>query len=161
MRKKIFFLITIILIISLFFIKNYHKFKYIKEIKRICKTEDVEVVTILAIAKVESNFREKVVSPKGAVGIMQVMPSTAEWVIKYKKVSIPNYDLKNYKDNIRIGVTYYKFLEEVFNKDLERCLAGYNAGPSRVVNGDWKKIEETRKYVKKVMFYKKIYNLFY
>jgi len=160
MGKKIWTLAIIFILASLF-LKEQHKIKYVNEIKKVCKNENIDIATVLAIAKVESGFRETVVSKKGAVGMMQIMPSTAKWIIEYKKIDMPNYNLKNYKDNIRIGVIYYKSLYKIFNGDVEKSLAAYNAGPSRVVNGKWKKIEETRKYVEKVMFYKKIYDFFY
>ncbi|OQY09438.1 MAG: hypothetical protein B6I28_03040 [Fusobacteriia bacterium 4572_132] len=161
MKMKFMWFVLILTMVFVGIIKIYPNVKYIKQIKKECREQKVEIPIILAIVKIESNFSEKVVSQKGAIGLMQIMPTTAMWIVKYKEIKIGRYDLENYKDNIKIGVTYYKYLDEMFNGDLEKSLAGYNAGPSRAANGSWKKIGETRKYVKKVIFYKKIFNFFF
>lgn len=98
-----------------------------------------------AIIKVESNFNPKAVSPKGAMGLMQLMPETA----RRNGVSDP-YDPV---ENIRGGVKYFKKLTRMFNGDLRLALAGYNAGEEAVIEYGYRipPYRETIDYVDKVL----------
>ena len=99
---------------------------------------------IKAIIRVESNFNAKAVSKKGALGLMQVMPSN----LKLLDIGDPF----NPKENIMGGARYFKSMVDRFNGKLPLALAAYNAGPGTVDKyKDIPPIEETRNYVKKVM----------
>ena len=100
---------------------------------------------IKAIIKVESNFNPRAVSPKGAMGLMQLMPETA----RRNGVSDP-YDPA---ENIRGGVKYFKKLTRMFKGDLRLALAGYNAGEDAVVEYGYRipPYQETINYVDKVL----------
>lgn len=76
----------------------------------------------LSIAKAESKFRHNLKSPYGAVGVFQLLPSTA------KTMGINPYYLS---DNIRGGLMYYKMMYKMFGS-TELALAAYNAGPVAV-----------------------------
>lgn len=156
MKKIIFF--GLIILIMIFLIKEvYFPLKNTKYIKIISEKYEIPFNNMLALIKVESGFREKVVSNKGAIGIMQIMPSTAKWIVEKNGGNYSEYNLYKYEDNIEIGAMYYSYLDKKYNGDLEKILAGYNSGVSRVENGEWKLIKETRNYVIKV----KIYRVFY
>jgi soluble lytic murein transglycosylase len=86
----------------------------------------------LSIARRESEFNETIASPVGALGLMQVMPATAEEVagnlgLPYARGRLTN----DWKYNATIGATYLAFLEEQFGPSPVMIAAGYNAGPSR------------------------------
>jgi hypothetical protein len=100
---------------------------------------------IKAIIKVESNFNPRAVSPKGAMGLMQLMPETA----RRNGVGDP-YDPA---ENIRGGVKYFKKLTRMFKGDLRLALAGYNAGEDAVVEYGYRipPYQETINYVDKVL----------
>lgn len=69
------------------------------------KKYNINPLLIASIIDVESNFRLDCQSYAGAIGIMQIMPSTAKWVAE--QMELESYDLYNFKDNIKIGVYYY------------------------------------------------------
>jgi soluble lytic murein transglycosylase-like protein len=104
---------------------------------------DIEPSLIKAIITVESNWNYNAVSNKGAMGLMQLMPSTA------KDMSVGNPF--NPEENIEGGTRYLRFLLDKFN-DLPLALAAYNAGPRTVESlGRIPYITETEQYVKKVL----------
>ena len=98
---------------------------------------NVEPSLIASIINSESSFKKDAVSSKGAVGLMQIMPSTASMVAKQLKLS--EYDLFDEQTNIKIGTYYLSTLLSYFN-NLEVAICAYNAGPSRVKS--WLKNDE-------------------
>ncbi len=157
--KKIIYLIIFISIFFLAFLW-YFPVKFMDAVKEETEVSGIEPAVILSLIKVESGFREKVVSRKGAVGLMQVMPETAQWIVKKKDLfKDSEFDLYNYSDNIKIGMAYFKYLDNKYDGDLEKILAAYNAGTNRVKTGKWKQFRETIKYVNKVRVYRYIYKL--
>ena len=100
---------------------------------------------IRAVIRQESGFRACAVSSKGAMGLMQLMPQTAE--------QFHLADPFNAADNVSAGAQYLKQLMERFKGDLNLTLAAYNAGPARV-DGDPPSvpdIPETQNYVSQVL----------
>lgn len=110
----------------------------------------VDKSLVKAVIHAESGYDPNAVSPKGASGLMQLMPKTAESL----KVS-NSFDPK---ENIRGGVRYLRFLLDTFKGDVPLALAAYNAGLSRVAQyGGIPPFLETRNYVEKVLQYRKKY----
>ena len=99
---------------------------------------------INAMITVESNWDSTAVSRKGAIGLMQIMPTTAD------DMQILNpFDPAQ---NIEAGTRYLRFLLDRFNGELDLALAAYNAGPTTVErSGGVPAIAETRKYIRKVL----------
>lgn len=98
---------------------------------------------IKAVIRVESNFNPTAVSPKGARGLMQLMPETAADL----QVADP-YDIR---ENILAGTRYLRMLLEKFNHRLPQALAAYNAGPRRLEKSQTiPPIPETQEYVRQV-----------
>lgn len=99
---------------------------------------------VKAVIKAESNWNQYAVSPKGARGLMQLMPSTA--------ADLGVYDSFDPEENIDGGVRYLRYLLNKFNGNLNLALAAYNAGPARVEKTySIPAIPETVQYVKRVM----------
>lgn len=125
----------------------------------------VDPYLIAAIIREESQYDVKAVSRVGAIGLMQVMPATANNVAR--RVGLPEVgreDLFDQETNIRIGVRYVEQLLEQFSGNLAYTIAAYNAGPIAV--GGWLTqyrgqsqeefvelipYQETRQYVKRVL----------
>lgn len=110
----------------------------------------VDTSLVKAVIHAESGYNPEAVSNKGAMGLMQLMPKTAQ-------------DLKvdncfNPSQNIRGGVKYLRFLLDTFKGDVQLAVAAYNAGLSRVAKyGGIPPFEETRNYVARVMSYQQNY----
>jgi soluble lytic murein transglycosylase-like protein len=108
------------------------------------RTYGVEEELIHAIVKQESCFNEKAHSKAGAIGLMQLMPGTADMM----KISNP----WNPEQNIQAGVKYISKMLSMFKGKKRYAVAAYNAGPGNVRK--YKGIppfRETKNYVKKVM----------
>jgi soluble lytic murein transglycosylase-like protein len=125
---------------------------YAPYVREAASKYEVEPELIRAVIKAESNGNHRAVSPKGAMGLMQLMPQTANDM----NVSNPF----NPEENIEGGTRYLRYLLEKFNGDITLALAAYNAGPQTVEKyGNVPPISETIQYVKKVFaFYKGRHN---
>lgn len=118
---------------------------YNKLIKKVAKKYQLPPALLHAMVKVESAYNPRAVSPKGAVGLMQLMPMTA------KRFKVSNrYDPEQ---NLQAGAEYLTYLLKLFNKDLRLAIAAYNAGEGSVKKYGNKipPYRETRAYVTKVM----------
>ncbi|MDD2462869.1 MAG: lytic transglycosylase domain-containing protein [Desulfobulbus sp.] len=102
----------------------------------------VDPFLIKAIIKAESNFNPTAISPKGAQGLMQLMPATAR--------DLQVADPFDPQANITGGTKYLRSLLDSFGWDIELSLAAYNAGPGNVKK-TVPNIPETREYVAKVL----------
>ncbi len=113
-----------------------------------CATEyGVDKSLVKAVIQAESGYNPNALSRKGAAGLMQLMPKTAQDL----KVS----DSFNPAENIRGGVRYLRFLLDTFKGDVAMALAAYNAGLAKVAKyGGIPPYEETRNYVARVMGYR-------
>lgn len=129
---------------------------------------------VYAVIKTESGFEKEALSPKGAVGLMQITPETAKWCSEkldraelYDFMAEPSF-------NIELGCFYLSYLLERYDGSETAALAAYNAGAGNVdkwlcdenYSDDGKTLKacpypETDRYLKKVSFYKKIYRILY
>jgi soluble lytic murein transglycosylase len=103
---------------------------YYPSIDRVCREHgNVDPFLVLALIRQESNFNERVVSPAHAVGLMQLLPATAELVARGLKMADLNQQhLTNPRVNIRLGVAFLAGQLRKYNGNLERTLAAYNGG---------------------------------
>lgn len=131
---------------------NYKAFSPL--LREASKTHGIDYSLLQALISTESGFNADAVSPKGAVGLMQVMPPTAErYGVTAGKNSTVAKKLTNPKVNIKAGARYLADLIKMFPGRLELALAAYNAGEGAVQRAGNKipNYPETQKYVKTVM----------
>jgi len=131
-----------------------------KFLKDAAKQHAVDYELLKAVAAAESGFDSAAVSPKGAVGLMQLMPATAErYGVKADKNQTAEQKLADPKTNIQAGTRHLKRLLDLFAGQIDLALAAYNAGEGAVqrAGNQVPNYKETQGYVKTVM---QLYALF-
>jgi soluble lytic murein transglycosylase-like protein len=129
--------------------------EYIRDFEEIISQASIqfkiEPSLLKAVIKAESDFDHRAVSPKGAQGLMQLMPQTAD----HMEVNDP-FDPE---ENIFGGTRYLSILLKRFKNNKELALAAYNAGPEKVDSCKGvPPITETKTFVKRVLYYYKVYS---
>ena len=140
----------------------FYPMRYSSEIREVAKEYELEPALIASMINVESSYKPERKSVKGAVGLMQLMPVTAEWLCKNLNIEYKEEALVEPKYNINLGGYYLSRLLKSFGNS-QTALCAYNAGPTNV--REWlknteysedgktlKKIpfEETRNYIQRV-----------
>ena len=157
MKKLIFFLLFIGILGggAYYALDTLFPIKYEEYVKEASGKYDIDEALIYAMIKTESGFKSTAKSHKDAQGLMQILPSTAEWIAKREKVK--DYDLHNPRDNIMLGTAYFSYLLQKTDGNIEKAWIAYNAGIGRLKDEKWRQIEETTKYVQKLNFVYPIY----
>jgi soluble lytic murein transglycosylase len=159
------------------FWRTVYPIRYQPQIAAGARAAHVDPLLVAAIVRVESHFREDDVSHAGAIGLMQLMPTTASWVagrigLRLSGTSLPH--LSQPALNVRLGAYYLAYLLQTFQGNLPEAVAAYNAGPNRVEQwlraGVWSgdeiavadiPVRETRHFVWRVMYTYEVYQRFY
>ncbi len=129
----------------IFNIKDPDIIKYNHIISKASVKYNVDAALIKAIIKMESNFDHLAVSPKGAQGLMQLMPQTAQ--------ALQVEDSFHPENNIEGGTRYLRYLLDLFEDNLPLALAAYNVGENTVIKYKNKipPYKETQEYVQRVL----------
>lgn len=117
-------------------------------------SQSLDPALVIAVAAAESAFNEKAISRKGALGLMQVMPATAErYGVAARSSSGGEHAVMEPKVNAQVGSRYLADLLRMFDGDKELALAAYNAGEGAVIKYGRQipPYPETQQYVAKVM----------
>lgn len=158
---------TIIAIILSYFLgccfAYFYPMKYEKNINLLAEKYNINGAIIASVANVESNFNSSAFSSKGAVGIMQLMPSTAKWLSEKLGEDYQENRLWEEEYNLNLGSYYLSYLIDFF-EDEKLGICAYNAGQGNVsawlknkkYSEDGKNLttipfEETRIYLQKVL----------
>lgn len=114
-------------------------------VQRIAHMHGVHPALLKAVIEVESGFNAQARSPKGAIGLMQVMPATA--------ARYGDYDLYSPEQNIDVGTRYLHDLLAMFNGNVRLAVAAYNAGENAVIRNGRQvpAYPETQRYVPMVL----------
>lgn len=158
--------------------------KYEEYIRASSEEHQVNPFLLAAIVRVESNYKPDKVSKKGAVGLMQLMPDTANWIAGHAGIEGPLEDkLTDPEINIHMGAYYVRQLIDQFassarlegtGSDYAIVAAAYNAGPGAVNrwldSGQWDgtyeqstmiPYGETRHFVERIVYYYNKYERYY
>lgn len=151
--------------LSLRFPKTYSEW-----IQTQARKNQIDPALIFAVTRQESAFKSNARSPAGAVGLMQLLPSTGFMVAKSLKLPIrKTHQLLDPKNNIQLGTRYLKMMLDKYQNNPVLALAAYNAGPSRLnrwlpdenISADiWIETipyKETRNYIQNILAYTLIY----
>ncbi|MBE0465642.1 MAG: lytic transglycosylase domain-containing protein [Candidatus Desulforudis sp.] len=155
--------------------RHYYPFHYQEMIFHYAHQHSLDPYLLAALIKTESNFRSAAESPKGALGLMQIMPNTGRWIAD--QLGEEEFDpavLTDPESNLMLGSWYLAQLFDEFNDDPILALAAYNGGRGNVQawlreerwTGEAKNLEqipfpETRQFVRKVLLNYRIYNFLY
>jgi soluble lytic murein transglycosylase len=149
---------------------------YQSDIKASAINHKVDPYLVAAIIRAETNYKTGKASKKGAIGIMQIMPDTAQWIIESAKFSnVQLTDIERRADvSIELGSWYLGSLHEQFDHNAIAAVAAYNAGPGNVRSwlndGVWDGTKETveqipfgetRHYIQRVIYYYNKYKELY
>lgn len=176
--KKLIVIIIIgiigILIFKINILPQIYPKGYSEYVEKYSQENNVDQLLIYSIIKAESNFNVNAKSRSNAIGLMQVMPSTAKEIGKYFYVEdITEKELYDAELNIKIGTAYFKSLLDKYN-NINLALIAYNAGmgnldnwlEQEIIDKDGKNLEnipyeETKNYVKRILQNYKVYNELY
>ncbi|MBQ7884999.1 MAG: lytic transglycosylase domain-containing protein [Clostridia bacterium] len=168
--KYLFYLVLVVCIIFIFLFNFYfYPLKYKNEIIQYSSKYSVDSALVASIICSESSFNANSQSEKGAIGLMQLMPSTAQWLCETLDEQFEPKKLFEPDFNIMLGTYYVSYLANKFN-DLDLAIVAYNAGEGNVLkwlsvkeySNDGKKLNyipyaESENYLSKV---KRAYNIY-
>jgi soluble lytic murein transglycosylase len=100
----------------------------------------INPLLVLGLIRQESRFETKIRSSANAVGLMQIIPETADWISQQLKT--PKYNLETPSDNLRFGTWYFDYTHQTYNQNSALAIASYNAGPGAV--STWVKESKTQ-----------------
>jgi len=137
------------------FFDNSPSYKSVRQILQDASNDhNIDYELLQALIVTESGFNTSAVSPKGAIGLMQLMPDTARrYGVDTDRHGPLERKLTDPRTNIRAGVRYLRDLINMFPGELELALAAYNAGEGAVMRAGNRipNYKETQNYVKNVM----------
>jgi soluble lytic murein transglycosylase len=180
-RRLFLLLLTLALLVTALFMNArtierwFYPIEYKQEIELSAANHEMNPLLVAAIIRSESNYQAHLVSSKGAVGLMQVMPATARWIANKNGFEPPDANMLHRPVlNIEIGTWYLQALQRQFDGNQVAMIAAYNAGPGNVRkwlnNGIWDgqlatvgdiPFGETRHYVQRVVYYFEKYEKLY
>ena len=179
MKRKIYFISFFICLFFIFsFIFAYYQIKYPLKFKEYILSYSEEYSLkpelVASLINAESSFNKNAVSSSGAIGLMQILPSTGEYIANLLGENFEEIDLYEAKTNIKYGCFYLNYLKNKFNTEKE-ILCAYNAGETTVLmwlkneslSNDGKNLNSipykvTKAYTEKIINNKKHYlNRFY
>lgn len=186
MKRIIKLLIIIIILLFIYYLlfgvikvddivmKKIYPLKYSQYVEKYAEEYKIDKYMVYAIIKAESNFNEKAKSSSNAIGLMQIMETTAIETANKMSLNVTEEDLFDPELNIKIGLKYFADLLKNYDNNYALAIIAYNAGIGNVdkwiadgiIQKDAKDLEnvpfrETNNYVRKILrdyqIYKELY----
>ncbi len=146
-------------------LRSTYQKAHLETVSEMAEEYGLDVYLVAAVTYIESKYDPDAVSGKGAIGLMQIMPDTGEWIAwRLKMDGFKTSMLTDPQLNMRMGCWYLRYLSERYGGRLQLVLSAYNAGPGKVdswlkdpaCSKDGKTLshipyDETRQYVSKVL----------
>ena len=126
-------LVSLVLVSAWALVLWQYPLRYPEAVREYAGKASLDPVLVAAVIRVESRFRADAVSPRGALGLMQVMPETGRWIAA--QLGLASFTPEMLLDpffNLRMGTWYLAHLWEEFHGDPVLALAAYNGGRGRV-----------------------------
>ncbi|MEA3459116.1 MAG: transglycosylase SLT domain-containing protein [Chloroflexota bacterium] len=143
---------------------------YLDEVQKAATEFDVSPLLILAMMREESRYDPEAISWAGATGLMQILPSTGDWIAEQLGEEVTPGDIFDSLTNARFGAWFLRFLLDHFEGDLELAVTAYNGGAASVESWQedpmvrdredflrWIGFGETREYVQRVLLSHRVY----
>ena len=143
---------------------------YVQEVEEAAQEFSLDALLVYGIMREESRYDPEAISRAYAQGLMQIIPSTRDWIGEQLKIEIDPIEIFDPGMNIHLGAWYLRHLLDYFEEDLHYAVAGYNGGPGNV--NAWKEnplvrekadflrwigFGETREYIPKVLLSYEVY----
>lgn len=154
--------------------RSVYPIKYVDEIRAAAEAHGLDPALVFAVVDTESGFRSEAVSRDGAEGLMQVLPSTAEWIDYRRGTALSEGGLFDPEVNLDYGCWLLRYLLDRYDGNERHALIAYNAGFGRadewlndptLTDGEGNIVSipypETRSYVDKVLHFKEIFREVY
>ncbi|MBD2597362.1 transglycosylase SLT domain-containing protein [Nostoc spongiaeforme FACHB-130] len=109
-----------------------YPFPYLKEIEKWSAERKLNPLLVTGLIRQESRFEPQIKSVAGAVGLMQVLPSTGQWIASKNNLDGKKFDLTVPNDNISLGTLYLDYTHQQYGNNSLLAIASYNAGPGNV-----------------------------
>lgn len=167
------YILIVVVAISLCGITFSYPKKYEIQINKVCAEFEISRPIFYALVNTESGFNPNAKSSAGAIGLTQILPSTAQYICVKNNLDFSKFDLYNPDDNLYLGAMYLRYLINKFDS-VYTALSAYNAGETVVRSWlndsrySYDKIslynipyKETSEYIEKIKNNQKIYIEFY
>lgn len=167
--------VVLLFLNSPWFLKRIYPLPYRERVIERSRQAGLDPLLVAAVAREESGFKPDARSPKGALGIMQIMPETGRWAAGRMGMAGFRPEMLNDPDlNLQVGCWYLRYLEGEFEGNWLVVLAAYNAGRGNVQqwladgvwDGSWQSLEripfpQTRSYIERVTIAYSLYQRLY
>jgi soluble lytic murein transglycosylase len=148
------------------YLRARYPLEYEQLVKANARNRDLDPALVAAVIYAESRFDPNVRSVAGAVGLMQILPDTAEFIArKTGGEDFVTADLRDPEINVRYGTWLLAYLRDYYDGDVAAALAAYHAGPGNV--DEWRRhgrgiaFPETKAYLREVERVRRVYESAY
>ncbi len=167
------FSVALIFVVVLSAVSVLYPVHYRDALLHAAAENDLDPALVAAVVREESRFRPDAMSSQGAMGLMQLMPETAQWIVSVSEIADNSATaLLDPQMNLHIGCWYLAHLLDIFGDSEVLAVAAYNGGTGRVLrwlqegvwDGSLERLEEipageTREFLRRVTISHRVYRL--